>query len=171
VRVNQPSDEDKRLIYQVVATRRLQWDNLVWQVPLLSLTAQAFLFSIALAPDSHRSARALAAVLSIVMSFLCITLMARHRQAEQGDAKWLNARETEFADAEQPGADLTWVVHGDPWLARRKQMRADWGVFNIVPPLPGYRTWVVGLFIFFVAALAILVVDLFWPALLTHLLG
>jgi hypothetical protein len=30
-------------VYQAVAARRLQWDNLVWQVPVLSLTAQAFL--------------------------------------------------------------------------------------------------------------------------------
>jgi hypothetical protein len=28
--------------YTAVAARRLQWDNQVWQVPVLSLTAQAF---------------------------------------------------------------------------------------------------------------------------------
>ena len=162
-----PSIEDKHLIYQTVASRRLQWDNLVWQVPLLSLTAQAFLFSIALAPDSHRSARALAAGLSIVMSFLCITLMARHRQAEFADAEWLSEREAEFA-----GDDEDWLIHGTKWQKRRDAVSPDKGWFGkVVPVLPGYRTWVIGLFIFFVAALAILLLTLFWPTQLAHLLG
>lgn len=36
--------------YAALAERRLQWDSLLWQVPVLSLTAQAFLFTIALSP-------------------------------------------------------------------------------------------------------------------------
>jgi hypothetical protein len=36
--------------YAIVAARRTQFDQLVCQVPVLSLTAQAFLFSIALPP-------------------------------------------------------------------------------------------------------------------------
>ena len=42
--------------YGALATRRLQWDNLLWQVPILGLTAQAFLFTIALDPGSTRFA-------------------------------------------------------------------------------------------------------------------
>lgn len=49
---------------------------------MLSLTAQAYLFSIVLGPDAARSARAIASVLSLLMTVLSLHLMARHRQAE-----------------------------------------------------------------------------------------
>lgn len=35
------------LVFQAVAQRRLQHDMLMWQVPALGLTAQAFLLTIA----------------------------------------------------------------------------------------------------------------------------
>ena len=46
-----------------VAARRTQSDQLVWQVPVLSLTAQAFFFSIALSPDGTRTTRIIASLL------------------------------------------------------------------------------------------------------------
>ena len=54
-----------RETYAIVAARRTQFDQLVWQVPVLSLTAQAFLFSIALSADASRTARVIASVLSL----------------------------------------------------------------------------------------------------------
>jgi hypothetical protein len=38
----------------------MQWDALLWQVPSLSLPAQAFLLTIALGPDASRTSRLLA---------------------------------------------------------------------------------------------------------------
>lgn len=84
--------DDQHLRYQVVAARRLQWDNLVWQVPVLGLTAQAFLFVTALDGGS-RHAKVVASLLSIMTAVLCVTLMARHRQGELADAHWLEAYE------------------------------------------------------------------------------
>ena len=77
------------MVYQVVAARRLQWDNLVWQVPALCLTAQAFLFTIAIGGTTSRLARIIASVLALLITVLCTTLMARHRQSEIHDANWL----------------------------------------------------------------------------------
>lgn len=88
----------REVVYSAVAARRQQWDNLVWQVPVLSLTAQAFLFTIAIGGDSQRIARVIASLLSLVVTFLCMTLMARHRQAEIMDAHWLE----DFEKAEWP---------------------------------------------------------------------
>jgi hypothetical protein len=52
------SDLDlSRETYAIVAARRTQFDQLVWQVPVLSLTAQAFLFSIALSHNSTECVR------------------------------------------------------------------------------------------------------------------
>lgn len=45
-----PSREEMLVMYQVVAARRQNFDAMVWQVPALSLTAQAFLLVIALGP-------------------------------------------------------------------------------------------------------------------------
>jgi hypothetical protein len=140
-------DEDQ--IYAVVAARRLQWDALVWQVPVLSLTAQAFLFTIALGPDTDRGPRALSALLSLVITFLSVELMSRHRQAEIMDACWLEARELEAWP--EDGVD-TYVVHG---LAYREKRQAI-----PVGPLgrfPGYWTWLGGLSLFGLAALVVLV--------------
>jgi hypothetical protein len=90
------------MIYQVVAARRQQWDNLVWQVSALSLTAQAFLLTIALGGPSSQPARLFASFFSVVVSFLCITLMTRHRQSEIHDANWLASFENKiFRDLEQ----------------------------------------------------------------------
>jgi hypothetical protein len=39
-----PSREEMLVMYQVVAARRQNFDPMLWQVPALSLTAQAFLY-------------------------------------------------------------------------------------------------------------------------------
>ncbi|MEO8709796.1 MAG: hypothetical protein ABI400_12170, partial [Lacisediminihabitans sp.] len=44
-------------VYSAVVARRLQWDNLLWQVPAVSFTAQAFLLNVSLAPNSSIFAR------------------------------------------------------------------------------------------------------------------
>lgn len=54
--------------YQVVASRRQQFDLMIWQVPVLGLTAQAFLLNIALSHGTSQVARALSAGLAVVTS-------------------------------------------------------------------------------------------------------
>jgi hypothetical protein len=87
-RIISMSDLDRET-YAIVAARRTQFDQLVWQVPVLSLTAQAFLFSIALSADASRTARVIASVLSLLMTVLSLHLIAKHRQAEVADSHWL----------------------------------------------------------------------------------
>jgi hypothetical protein len=145
------SNDDVR--YQVVAARRAQWDNLLWQVPILSLTAQAFLFTISLGPDTTKGARIVSALLSVLMSFLSITLMARHRQAELTDAHWLEEFETRYFQGQE-------TVHGADWQVRRDQIDMGQGFFGRIPLLPGYKTWIVGMLLFLVAASFVLVVTI-----------
>lgn len=149
-------------LYQAVVSRRLQFDNLVWQVPLLSLTAQAFLFTIALSGDSSRTARAISAGLWLVVTFLSITLMARHRQAEISDAHWLRDDEELVLDV-----DEDWRTHGEVWRNKRDVQGLDAGwIGRAVPLLPGFKTWVVGLALFGVAALVVLVLAVVAPDVL-----
>lgn len=81
------------LVYQAVAQRRLQHDMLMWQVPALGLTAQAFLLTIALGGGSSRTARILAALLAAISTGLSMQLMARHRWHEATERAWLEAFE------------------------------------------------------------------------------
>ena len=148
------------LLYQTIASRRMQWDNLVWQVPVLSLTAQAFLFSIALGSDSSSTARIFSCTLSILVSFLCVSLMARHRQAEFTDAEWLGEFEKKFT-SEVP-------QHGLTWKDRRDAMKPDGnGLFSSwIFVRPQYRVWSWGLLAFAIAAVAVVAVTIWFPALL-----
>lgn len=137
-------------MYQAVAARRAQWDNLVWQVPVLSLTAQAFLFTIALGVGVSRTARIISALLSLIITLLSVSLMARHRQAEVTDALWLEAYERNVIGSSEP-------VHGPAWRVRRDATSIDAGWIGRFIPMPrAFGTWVIGLSLFGVAALVVL---------------
>jgi hypothetical protein len=146
-------------VYAAVVQRRMQWDNLLWQVPALSLTAQAFLFTIALDPSSRRIARVVACLLSLISSILAVHLMTRHRQAEITDSHWL-------ADYEGKHYPPSLAAHGPPWQARRNATSADAWIFSRLARYPGYRVWASGLMLFAVAAIAILVLTLIAPKIL-----
>lgn len=55
------------------------YTNLLWQVPALSLTAQAFLFAIVFSRDASLGARAASGLLSTLASLMSIYLMISHR--------------------------------------------------------------------------------------------
>jgi len=68
--------------YPVIVGRRQSYDQLLWQTPVLSLTAQAFLLTIALGPDSSCVARLMSASLSLITALASIMLMIKHRYYE-----------------------------------------------------------------------------------------
>jgi hypothetical protein len=132
---------DDHAQYAVVSARRLQWDNLVWQVPMLGLTAQAFLFTTALG-SGDRWSRVIASPLAVIRALLSITLMARHRQAEIADSHWLEEYEREhFGEGS--------VLHGKVFADSRNANGLQAGRFGeMIPLLPGFKTWVSGLLLF-----------------------
>lgn len=141
-----PAPQDIAM-YTAVAARRQQWDNMLWQVPTLSLTAQAFLFTIALGHESSRTARVIACILSIVMTVLSMHLMSRHRQAEHTDAHWLEAYEkTNFG--------RSW--HGRAWAEARNREPGS----GFLTRFKGFEVWMGGLSVFGVAAVVVLVLTL-----------
>jgi hypothetical protein len=76
--------------YQVVAARRQNFDAMVWQVPALALTAQAFLMTISLGPGTGHLARVAAGLLSALAALMSIQLLLRQRVHEVADARWLH---------------------------------------------------------------------------------
>jgi len=83
------SDEQAFVQYQAVATRRAGFDSMMWQAPGLGLAAQAFLMTIALDPDTAQLAKVTSGLLSMVVSFMSVQLLAKHRRHELADSIWL----------------------------------------------------------------------------------
>ncbi len=79
----QYSASDRLVVWQTVASRRASIDAMRWQTPALGMTAQAFLLTLALAPDSSRLARLLASALSLILALMVMQLMAKHRRPTQ----------------------------------------------------------------------------------------
>jgi hypothetical protein len=137
------ADGEEDLHYNVVASRRQAMDSLLWQTPVLSLTAQAFLLTIALGEGS-RGSQLCAALLALTTALASIQLMARHRHNEVLDSKWLEEFETSHSTRGFVG------IH-----ARRVQPTAGgpWGWFI---RLRSYHVWQATLFAFAIAALAVI---------------
>lgn len=77
--------------YVVLNNRRDNFNNLIWQTPVLSLVAQAFLFTIILSDSSSVSASFIASFLSASVSVSSRHLLDKHRYAETECAKMLEA--------------------------------------------------------------------------------
>lgn len=80
------------LQYQILATRRENYDNMLWQTPIISLTAQAFLFTVVLGGGSTTS-RIIASILALIAALASVQLLAKHRYHEVYYAKILESIE------------------------------------------------------------------------------
>jgi hypothetical protein len=150
VSVDLPADARDFELYKMLAARHSQRGALVWQVPTLSFTGQAFLLTVALSHENSRLSRCFAASLGFVVAVMSIELMARHRRAARADEKLLN----EYEKREGVG------IHGDAWRKTRNEMSS---VLLIFGKLPGMETWM-GCFLLFAGVnLAIFVLALIAP--------
>lgn len=75
--------------YKVVADQRLNFNTLVWQTPALCLAAQAFLSRIAFDPDRAPEYRIASIVLILLVSLVCMQLLAKHHAFERRCSKLL----------------------------------------------------------------------------------
>lgn len=136
--------------YQVVASRRANYEQLVWQVPLLALTAQAFLLTTSLNQSEAVWVRICTAVLGMLVCVMSMALMARHRQGVEFDSHWL-------AQVEESTLGLDSVMHGEQWARKRDRevLRVPGG--RLGPLTKQYRLWMCGMAIFGLASLVALV--------------
>lgn len=102
--------------------------------------------------------RSIACLLSVVVAFLSVQILTRHRQAEITDAHWLR-------DLEK-GAPHQYRVHGPGWQKRRNATSPEAGPFNWLANLTGYYTWAIGLSLFGVASLVTLFLAWVYPSTL-----
>ncbi len=94
-------------VYTALAARRTAFDTLMWQIPTIGLTAQAFLLTIALGAGSSRWARMVAGSLALVTALVAIQTMAKHRVNERTDSLILERVEKTFGIRNCSGV---WVV-------------------------------------------------------------
>ncbi|MEU6581438.1 hypothetical protein [Nocardia sp. NPDC046763] len=138
---------DLEMLYFVVADRHLQYENLLWQVPALSLTAQAFLFSISMGAGNDPVARIASSLLALIVSIISIMLMASHRLAGRKDELWLERFEQNELDVG------TWGAHGAAFAMQQDIADLDAGyVGKLIPMRQMFKVWVVGLGCFGMAA-------------------
>jgi hypothetical protein len=74
--------ENAREVFSTLEDRRRSFEQVMWQVPSLSIAAQAFLFSAAFASDTPRYARVIVLLLGIAAVLAALQLLAKHRYLE-----------------------------------------------------------------------------------------
>ena len=149
-----PSDEDAikndhnlRAAYAAIAARAQSHRALRWQTPNLALVAEAFLLAIALGPQSTPMARLVASALNVMISLLCIQLMAKHREFQVRDRIALKELEGRLGLAE---------YHGKPDLD-------DLPLWKRLIRLSSTKLWIFGFAVLALVAVIILVVTLKAP--------
>jgi hypothetical protein len=165
------TDDRVLTAYSVIADRRLGYDQMAWQTPALGFTAQAFLLTIALGPDSSRTARLLSATLALVVALLSIQLLRKHHFMELIDSVILERIERDhgIAAALAVGRE-SWPAHVHAQARDRVLgltlrggggVRAGWMAGRDSPLL-----WTWGLALFALVALVVIVLTLFRPSVL-----
>jgi len=142
----------------VYATQFGSYNTLLWQVPALSLTAQAFLMTIALSPDSNKTARLITSALSIIIAVASTHLMhdQRGHAINHGEVARRLAKQLELADHLDGNFELNDAkpekTNGeDVWRA------VDHGIYAI---------WKGCMWLFFIADILIILIAVFRPSLL-----
>jgi hypothetical protein len=84
--------------YEILNTRRDNYNNLIWNTPMLSLTALSFLFTIMFSNkiDSHELL--LLSILSFTVSIFSMQLLMKYRFYEEDIAKILQKYEEQKKD-------------------------------------------------------------------------
>jgi hypothetical protein len=83
--------EKQKEFEQLAEDRRRSADQLVWQVPGLSVAAQAFLYSRALDPNTSATARLLVAIVGLCTALATAQLLLKHRYHEAVYANAIDA--------------------------------------------------------------------------------
>ncbi|HWL03123.1 MAG TPA: hypothetical protein VNQ52_12230 [Microbacteriaceae bacterium] len=162
--------------YAAVAARAVNWDALLWQMPALTIAAQAFLLFIALAGDTAPLARIVALSLSMGSLYLAAISMARQRQTSIIDAQTLEnyERQAGFAKGE--------LQYGPKWRNRRNKTEIGYPFIERLTllkhrkkkassgrkkrPRTAFGAWMVGFGILFAIDLALIVIAIWFPILL-----
>jgi len=136
--------------YALISARRQAYDTMMWQTPVLGLTAQSFLFTIGLGPYTTELARSIAALLALVTALCSLQLMAKHRHHELRDRMLLEAFESDASNSYAPLSS-----------------KPDNSTAPAFIRLSSFNVWRAALIIFAIASFVILLCSTLRPELLS----
>jgi hypothetical protein len=151
-------------LYKVINSRRLQWDNLFWQVPLISISGVSFLFTIIFNPATSHFSRLISCFLAIIISSASLSTLARHRLSEVHDSNLLAGIEL---------LRFKVSIHGKDFKNVRKKFNKSYGTkydfwdFIVRRSNQGraYPVWIAVFIIFILVAILIAIADFISPDL------
>ena len=151
--------------YAIVANRRQQWDTLLWQMPTMALTGEAFLFTISLGASTSQAGRIVASLLALIIAIAALHSLSAHRLSELTDSRWLHDHEVKSGASE---------LHGLSWRDRRKamadeQLRSGQLTDRLVARAFRFRSieiWFWTMALILMAAIAVLAIAIIHPDLL-----
>ena len=132
--------------YEALNNRKNSFNQLLWQAPALSLTAQAFLFSIIFSKDVTWDAQLPTSVLACFTALTSLHLLVKHRAGEVDMAERLVQLER---DNNLPSINAAGYAQHDP-------LGAPWYIRQ-----SAYRLWFILLSLFGLTSLLIVIKNLF----------
>lgn len=150
-----------QLTYEMLTARFLAHDELLWQTPVLALTAQSFLMTISLSPGVEDLAAATAAALGTVLILMSMHLLGRHRFLELIEKYKLKELEETLQIEPLSTHSWGWKYAKTPKLGKafkHKEYGLDSPRYYWIFSIPSYRIWQIGLSLFALANAAIFVI-------------
>lgn len=135
----------------MLTLRQMEHNSLAWQVPSLSLTAQAFLLTIALGAGTAPLARVVSAALGMISGLLTMQLMAKNRY--MGAIELIRLRRMSGELSAPDVTYINWTSAGMP--------RPHWWL-----RIRSHILWQIGLALFVMTNCGILVMAIIRPELL-----
>lgn len=108
--------------YEMLLSREAEEHAHMWQTPALALTAQAFLLTISLDTGQHWFARCIASGLGVVLAFMSVQLMAKHRFHMLLDREMLKQIETRLGMT--PVSQRSWAPSPQHPSTRLNRLRS-----------------------------------------------
>ncbi|GAA2358043.1 hypothetical protein SVIO_001470 [Streptomyces violaceusniger] len=87
---SEPTGNPSIVQYQVVAARRQSYEEKIWQVPAITLAAQAVLLTAAASENIVRIDRIVAGFLTAGAALIASNLLLRQRRNQEADKAWLS---------------------------------------------------------------------------------
>lgn len=151
--------DDAMEVLGLVEQRRLSTNQLMWEVPALALTAQAFLLTIVLDPAVSAAGRAIAAGVGSVLFFVNLHLFRRHRQLEMGYSMWLEAFEKRNG---LPPIHREGELYGPESIGMRSMPAPGRSLWSRIrrSTASSFQVWKVAMWILLIGNVALLVLSL-----------
>ena len=138
--------------YTLLNSRRDSFNTLVWQTPVTSLTAQAFLFIIALGSQVNDISKLIAAFLAFIAAIASIQLLMKHRAMESFHAITLHKYEQ---------------IKGLTCI-NDKIKNGNQNLVNKIQNISSYRIWI-GLLLTFSFISLLIMINIIFPEIVTDI--